>query len=191
MQALSWQVFEVVLLNPFLYMLILYKIIGILCFPLQPDAGRWVLCQIYKSEKNNDSGSPCFFDPYIGNTTVPHVASDVGTGQISSSTSMWPRGAGEDMNQGHHYEKGQGSNTQPDRPYPHQPTGEHMNQYQIHGEVLYWDTPQDSMVYNPEPFTSNTYTIDGSPINTATRTRSPDGCDIYDWIEWNADQSFN
>ncbi|KAJ8644576.1 hypothetical protein MRB53_006324 [Persea americana] len=166
MQAFSWQVFEVVLLDPFQYVILYFIKFGILCFPLQPDAGRWVLCQLYKGEKNNDSASSGRFDPYIDNTTVPEpVASDIGAGQIYPSTSqfssMWASGARGDINQVQYYEMGQSSNTQPNW-FSNAATnpdlaGGHMNQDQIPGVDQSCYTPQAGMVYNSQqfPFSSN------------------------------------
>ena len=161
----------IVLLNPFQYVILYFIKLGILCFPLQPDAGRWVLCQLYKGEKNNDSGSSGRFDPYIDNTTVPEpVASDIGAGQIYPSTSqfssMWASGARGDINQVQYYEMGQSSNTQPNW-FSNAATnpdlaGGHMNQDQIPGVDQSCYTPQAGMVYNSQQFTSNnTYSICG------------------------------
>ncbi|RWR73359.1 hypothetical protein CKAN_00163200 [Cinnamomum micranthum f. kanehirae] len=131
------------------------------------DAGRWVLCQIYKREKNNDSASPIFFDPCIDNATLPHVESDVEAGQFSSSTSqvssMWAIGASGDMNQGQHDEMSQCSYTQPacfsNAETNPDLTGGHMNQDQIHGVGQSWYTPQDGMVYNSQQLPSSPNSI--------------------------------
>ncbi|XXG47879.1 hypothetical protein AAC387_Pa02g2448 [Persea americana] len=116
------------------------------------------------------------------------VESDIGAGQIYPSTSQFSsmRASGATQLD---YEMGQCSYTQPDTQpdclfnpptYPH-PTGEHMNQDQIH-----WYTPQDGTSNN----TSSTSGIYMGPYQNSNRDQGSDfGMDELSAIFNNPGQS--